>query len=281
MPGWRIRIVHETGYSYESPVVESYNEVRLTPRSDARQNVIVSRVETTPATRSYRYTDYWGTTVTAFDLHAPHTELAVTATSVVETADPLPAVRTSTWESLAGDDVRDRFAEMLEFTGYVGQDPELAKAAADLCRGLDPVESVLAASRWVRDQLAYIPGSTGVQTSALEAWNSRAGVCQDFVHLTLLLLREMGIPARYVSGYLLPLKDTEVRQTVQGESHAWIEAWTGGWWGYDPTNDLEIGHQHIWVAVGRDYADVPPLKGIFSGQAAQALDVNVDMTRLA
>lgn len=281
MPGWRIRIVHATGYSYGSPVVESYNEVRLTPRSDTRQNVIVSRVETTPATRAYRYTDYWGTAVTAFDLHAPHTELAVTATSVVETADPVAAAREAGWSDLAAEEVRDRFAEMLEFTPYVGRDPELSAAAAQLRRGLDPVDAVLAASRWVRDQLAYQPGTTGVQTSALEAWHSRTGVCQDFVHLTLLLLREMGVPARYVSGYLLPRKDTEVKQTVQGESHAWIEAWTGGWWGYDPTNDMEIGHQHVWVAVGRDYADVPPLKGIFSGQAASALDVKVDMTRLA
>ncbi|SHL38308.1 Transglutaminase-like enzyme, putative cysteine protease [Pseudonocardia thermophila] len=281
MAGWRIRIVHETGYTYESPVVESYNEARMTPRSDARQNVIASRVETSPATRAYRYTDYWGTLVTAFDLHAPHTELAVTATSVVETADPLPPVRGATWEDLADEDVRDRFAEMLEFTGYVGHDPELAEAAADLRRGLDPVEAVLAAGSWVREQLTYQPGVTGVQTSALEAWHTRTGVCQDFVHLTLLLLREMGIPARYVSGYLLPREDTDVRETVQGESHAWVEAWTGGWWGYDPTNDLEIGNRHVWVAVGRDYADVPPLKGIFSGQASSTLNVSVDMTRLA
>lgn len=281
MPGWRIRIVHATGYSYESPVVESYNEVRLTPHSDSRQNVIVSRVETTPSTRAYRYTDYWGTEVTAFDLHAPHTELAVTSTSVVETADPVPPVRGATWEDLASEEARDRFAEMLEFTDYVGRDAELAKAAADLCRGLEPVDAVLAASRWVREQLAYQPGTTGVSTSAVEAWHARTGVCQDFVHLTLLLLREMGVPARYVSGYLLPGADVEVKQTVQGESHAWIEAWTGGWWGYDPTNDLEIGHQYVRVAVGRDYADVPPLKGIFSGQAASALDVSVDMTRLA
>lgn len=281
MAGWRIRIVHETGYTYESPVVESYNEARMTPRSDARQNVIASRVETSPATRAYRYTDYWGTLVTAFDLHAPHTELAVTATSVVETADPLPPVRGATWEDLADEDVRDRFAEMLEFTGYVGHDPELAEAAADLRRGLDPVEAVLAAGSWVREQLTYQPGVTGVQTSALESWHTRTGVCQDFVHLTLLLLREMGIPARYVSGYLLPREDTDVRETVQGESHAWVEAWTGGWWGYDPTNDLEIGNRHVWVAVGRDYADVPPLKGIFSGQASSTLNVSVDMTRLA
>lgn len=281
MAGWRVRIVHETGYRYESPVTESYNEARLTPRSDQRQNVIVSRVETTPPTRAYRYTDYWGTTVTAFDLHAPHTDLVVTATSVVETADPVARAVTADWDELASDAVRDRFAETLEFTDYVVRDPELRATALHLREGRDPADAVLAACRWVREHLAYQPGTTGVHTSAVEAWNTGTGVCQDFVHLTLLLLREMGIPARYVSGYLIPRSSTEVKQTVKGESHAWIEAWTGAWWGYDPTNDIEIGHRHACVAVGRDYADVPPLKGIFSGGTAAALAVTVDMTRLA
>jgi transglutaminase-like putative cysteine protease len=279
--GWRIRVVHETGYSYAAPVHESYNEVRLTPRTDNRQNVIVSRVETSPATRSFRYTDYWGTTVTAFDLHAPHTELAVTATSVVETADAVEPIRTATWAELGGLAVRDRYTEMLEFTPYVPRDRELGRTARALRRGKDPVDAVLAACRWVRSHITYQAGTTGVHTSAIEAWDTRKGVCQDFAHLTLLLLREMGVPARYVSGYLLPRADTRVRDTVRGESHAWIEAWTGGWWGYDPTNDMEIAHRHVWVAVGRDYADVPPLKGIYSGGKAAALAVNVDMTRLA
>ena len=279
--GWRIRVVHETGYTYESSVHESYNEARLTPRSDHRQNVIVSRVETVPPTRSYRYDDYWGTTVTAFDLHAPHTRLAVTATSVVETADPVEPVRTAGWAELAGDEVQDRYTETLEFTTYVGRNRDLARAARALKKGKEPADAVLAACRWVREHLEYQPGTTGVHTTAAESWDARTGVCQDFAHLTLLLVREMGVPARYVSGYLLPRAQTEVRQTVVGESHAWIEAWTGGWWGYDPTNDVQIGNRHVWVAVGRDYADVPPLKGIYSGGTAAALDVTVNMTRLA
>lgn len=281
MVGWRIRVVHETGYSYAAPVHESYNEVRLTPRSDTRQNVIVSRVETAPSTRSFRYTDYWGTTVTAFDLHAPHTELAVTATSVVETADAAEPVGTATWAELGGADVRDRYTEMLEHTAYVPRDRQIARTARALRRGKDPSGAVLAACRWVRSHLTYQAGTTGVHTSAVEAWEARKGVCQDFAHLTLLLLREMGVPARYVSGYLLPRADTQVRDTVRGESHAWVEAWTGGWWGYDPTNDMPIANRHVLVAVGRDYADVPPLKGIYSGGRATALAVTVDMTRLA
>ncbi len=237
MAGWRIRLVHSTGYSYESPVHESYNEVRITPRSDARQNVIVSRVETVPATRSYRYVDYWGTPVVAFDLHAPHTELAVTATSVVETGEPGEPVRAASWDELAGEEVRDRYTEMLEFTGYVGRNRDLARAAKALRRGKEPADAVLAACRWVREHLAYEPGTTGVHTAAVEAWEARTGVCQDFAHLTLLLVREMGIPARYVSGYLLPKEATQVRQTVRGQSHAWQEAMNTASSAVEPNSD--------------------------------------------
>lgn len=279
--GWRIRVVHETGYKYSSPVHETYNEVRLTPRSDQHQNVIVSRVETVPATRSYRYEDYWGTQVTAFDLHAPHTELLVTGISVVETGDDSEPVRETDWDELASEPVRDRYTEMLEFTDYVSRDPELAKIAKSLKTGKEPADAVLAACEWVREAMTYQPGTTGVHTSAIQAWEAGKGVCQDYAHLTLVLLREMGIPARYVSGYLLPKKDVKVGATVSGQSHAWIEARTGGWWGFDPTNGIPIGARHVWVAVGRDYADVSPLKGIYSGGSAETLDVTVDMTRLA
>jgi transglutaminase-like putative cysteine protease len=153
--------------------------------------------------------------------------------------------------------------------------------AGGLRQGTEPVEAALAACRWVHDKLGYQPGTTGVHTSAVEALEAGVGVCQDYAHLTLALLRQMGIPSRYVSGYLLPNKEIEVRQTVLGQSHAWIEAWTGSWWGYDPTNDIEIGNRHVWVASGRDYADVAPLKGIYTGGDAETLEVNVDMTRLA
>jgi transglutaminase-like putative cysteine protease len=279
--GWRIRVVHSTGYRYSAPVTQSYNEVRLTPRSDSRQNVIVTRVETVPATRAYRFNDYWGTAVTAFDLHAPHTELEVVCTSVVETADPGPIHREASWAEVTDEKVADRYTESLEFSDYVPADRGLAKLATSMRRNLKPADAALAACKWVHESLRYQPGTTGVHTSALEAWQAGEGVCQDYAHLTLALLRQMGIPGRYVSGYLLPDADIEVKQTVQGESHAWVEAWTGGWWGYDPTNDLEIGHRHVWVAVGRDYADVAPLKGVYTGGEAEALEVSVDMTRLA
>ncbi len=120
---WRMRVVHATGYAYKSPVTASYNEARLTPRSDSRQNVILNRVETIPATRNYRYVDYWGTAVTAFDLHAPHTELEVTSSSVVETDRPEPPSKTVSWAELAAEAVRDKFDEVLTPTQYTPLQP--------------------------------------------------------------------------------------------------------------------------------------------------------------
>lgn len=278
---WRVRVVHTTGYRYELPVTQSFNEARMTPRADRRQNVVVSRVETTPATRAYRYTDYWGTEVTSFDLHAPHVELQVVASSVVETGAEEEPVRSASWADLKADSLVDRYTEFLDWTRYVPRDRELFAVARGLKRGLSPADAVLAACHWVHEQLKYQSGTTGVHSSAVDAWQAREGVCQDFAHLTLVLLRAMGVPARYVSGYLHTKPDGAVRETVRGESHAWIEAWTGGWWGYDPTNAIPVGPRHIWLAHGRDYADVAPLKGIYSGGASSALEVTVEVTRLA
>ncbi|OBA79409.1 hypothetical protein A9W99_21220 [Mycobacterium sp. 1164966.3] len=278
---WRMRVVHTTGYAYKSPVTASYNEARLTPTSNNRQNVILNRVETIPATRSYRYTDYWGTAVTAFDLHAPHTELTVTSSSVVETERPEPPTAKTSWEELQSMAVIDRFDEVLRPTDYTPTSKRVAAVGKRIRKYHDPTEAVVAAARWARGELDYLPGTTGVQSSGLDALQQGKGVCQDFAHLTLILLRAMGIPGRYVSGYLHPKRDAVVGKTVDGRSHAWIQAWTGSWWNYDPTHGTEITEQYVNVGVGRDYADVSPLKGIYSGQGATDLEVVVETTRLA
>ncbi|MBX7431477.1 transglutaminase family protein [Mycobacterium sp. Y57] len=278
---WRMRVVHATGYAYKSPVTASFNEARLTPRSDNRQNIILNRVETVPATRSYRYVDYWGTAVTSFDLHAPHTELEVTASSVVETDRPEPPKKKLGWADLAGEAVRDRYDEVLSPTHYVPSSKRIERVGRRIAKYHDPSEAVIEAVRWVQAELNYVPGTTGVHTSGVDALREGKGVCQDFAHLTLMLLRGMGIPSRYVSGYLHPKRNAKVGDTVDGQSHAWIQAWTGEWWNYDPTNDTEINEQYISVGVGRDYADVTPLKGIYSGEGSTDLDVVVEITRLA
>jgi transglutaminase-like putative cysteine protease len=278
---WRMRVLHATGYAYPSPATASYNEARLTPRSDSRQNVILNRVETVPATRSYRYVDYWGTLVTAFDLHAPHTELTVTSSSVVETDRPEPRTAKLTWADLHTESVIDRFDEVLCPTEYAPTSRRVAAVGRRLAKYREPAEAVIAAVEWVRSELDYVPGTTGVHSSGLDALRDGNGVCQDFAHLSLIVLRSMGIPARYVSGYLHPDRDAVVGDTVDGQGHAWIQAWTGSWWNVDPTNDSEITEQYISVGVGRDYADVSPLKGIYSGQGATDLDVVIEITRLA
>ena len=278
---WRTRVVHATGYAYKSPVTASFNEARLTPRSDARQNVILNRVETVPASRSYRYVDYWGTAVTAFDLHAPHSELEVTAASVVETDLPEPPETALGWSDLGAEAVLDRFDEVLRPTRYTPASKRIERVGRKIAKSADPREAVVAAARWVRTELDYVAGSTGVHSSGLDALREGKGVCQDFAHLSLILLRGMGIPARYVSGYLHPHRTAAIGETVEGQSHAWVQVWTGAWWNYDPTNDVESNEQYVSVGVGRDYADVTPLKGIYSGQGSTDLDVVVEITRLA
>ena len=279
---WRMRVVHTTGYAYQSPVTASYNEARLTPRSDTRQNVILNRVETIPATRSYRYIDYWGTAVTAFDLHAPHTELTVTSSSVVETERPEPpATKVELDRPAIGGRDRPVRRSAASHRVHPGKQTRCGRGQADrqrprARRSRRRRRPVGARANWTTCRAP--PACT---TSGLDALHEGKGVCQDFAHLSLMVLRSMGIPARYVSGYLHPKRDAAVGETVDGRSHAWIQAWTGGWWNYDPTNDTEITEQYVSVGVGRDYTDVSPLKGIYSGEGATDLDVVVEITRLA
>jgi len=130
----------------------------------------------------------------------------------------------------------------------------------------------------VRHNVRYVPGATSVQSTATEAWERRAGVCQDMTHLMVAILRELGVPARYVSGYLYPSTTIEPGEAIAGESHAWVEYWCGAWAGIDPTNGLRETERHVVVARGRDYDDVPPIKGIYDGSGSTQLGVRVEMT---
>jgi transglutaminase-like putative cysteine protease len=274
-------VVHRTQYTYETAVQSSYNEARMTPTTDLHQTTGNLSFTTDPPTPIRRYWDYWGTQVTAFDISEPHDKLVLTSTAVVETEDIAPPPRATTWDELETAEIRDTHAELLAATPYTADDPELAAMAHEFAAAHDdPVDAVLAAAKWVHEALKYQSGVTGVHTSAAEAWKARLGVCQDYAHVALVVLREMGVPARYVSGYLHTHKNAPIGDRVAGESHAWIEAWTGDWWGFDPTNNQEIGHRHVGVARGRDYADVAPLRGVHSGGGKAALDVAVSLTRL-
>ncbi len=276
---WRIACRHQTSYRYQGPAYASFNEVRISPLTTLRQTVLEADVTVEPKVSCYRYWDYWGTLVHCFDLHDPHTELVVTADSITEVDPPPPPVAGS-WETIHSPETVERFSELLMPTHFVPADPDLAREARHIVRGLEPLAAAGALAEWTRARLAYEPGATAVSTSATEALRMGRGVCQDFAHLLLLMLRSVGIPARYVSGYLHPHPDAGVGATVLAESHAWVDAWLGDWVAIDPTNMTPVSTGHVTVARGRDYEDVPPIRGVYQGDAVDQLSVRVEMTRL-
>lgn len=277
---WRMQIEHRTTFHYEGKVRTSFNEARLTPLTGADQYTLGTTIQVRPLPLVSRYTDYWGSAVTAFDLHEPHDTLEVVARSTVESVRPEPVSETAVpWETLRADAVRDRWCELLAPTQRTEVDAELQAQATEIRAGRSPAGTAVAVADWVRANVMYRPGSTGVQTAAIEAYHQRSGVCQDLAHLTIGLLRAVGIPARYVSGYVHPNVDATIGEACEGESHAWVEWWAGEWSAIDPTSGQVAGERHVAVARGRDYSDVAPIKGIFVGAPTRSLDVGVTITR--
>ena len=306
---WRLLIVHRTVLTYPETVTTSYNEVRMQPSDEPGQAVLSARLEIDPFEGVMTYHDYFGTRVAAFDIHRPHRHLGVTATTTVETfaaggagqafgqqgqgqapghAPPwtagngAPAALPMSWAELAASNCSDTWEEYLTATPLTALDDELAGISAQIrAESADPAAAATTVCRWVNRVLTYEAGATGVHTSAAEAYAARRGVCQDISHLAIGMLRPMGIPTRYVSGYLHPQGGgTEIGKAVVGESHAWIEWYDGSWNRFDPTNLTAPGQAHVVVGRGRDYADVPPVKGVYAGPDATGNDVTVRITRL-
>ncbi|MFC5380049.1 transglutaminase family protein [Aquipuribacter nitratireducens] len=280
----RLRVVHTTSIEYDAPVRASYNEVRMTPATLPGQHVLEARVEVSPRAAASRYTDYWGTHVVAFDTQVPHTRLDVVATNLVEVEVPPGRPGDTTahvgWDDLADRALQDELVEWLAPRTATRPGPDLLAQSREVAGDLPPHEAALAVCSWLGGHLQYVPGVTGVHTSAEEAWAEGRGVCQDFVHVGLGALRALGVPARYVSGYLHPDPSAPLGQAVVGQSHAWLEWWAGAWTPFDPTNGRPAGLDHVVVATGRDYGDVAPLRGIVSGGGGSRLDVSVEITRL-
>ncbi|MGW1211477.1 transglutaminase family protein [Streptomyces sp. NPDC002499] len=277
----RLRIRHVTRVAYAQPAASSHNEVRMTPLTLPGQTTLDARVTVSPAAATWSYWDYWGTQVTGFDLMEPHADLTITASSLVETSPQGPLPDAPTWPELTEHISGSRLLEYAGATGRTTIPAPLLDRAKEAAAGLDPHATALAVSSLVADQVSYLPGATSVNTSPAEAWEQGAGVCQDITHLTLAMLRGVGLPARYVSGYLHPEPDAELHRPVAGQSHAWIEYWAGDWSGYDPTNRTRPDESHVVVARGRDYDDVTPHKGIYRGVAGGPPDVLVEFTRVA
>ncbi|MEU6507448.1 MULTISPECIES: transglutaminase family protein [unclassified Streptomyces] len=277
----RLRIRHETRVSYAQAAVSSHNEVRMTPLTLPGQTTLDGRVTVGPAAVTWSYWDYWGTQVTGFDLMDPHSDLTITASSLVETARPGPLRGPLGWAEVAERTTRSRLLEFANPTVRTTVPAELIAHAREVTAGLDPHETAVAVASLVADRVSYLPGTTGVNTSAAEAWEQGTGVCQDIAHVTLALLRGLGLPSRYVSGYLHPEKEAELHRPVAGQSHAWIEYWAGDWCGYDPTNRTRADESHVVVGRGRDYDDVPPHKGVYRGVAGGPPEVTVEFTQVA
>jgi transglutaminase-like putative cysteine protease len=278
----QLRVVHATSFEYDGKAVASYNQARLTPVTNPDQIVVHSRLEVTPKPWTFDYRDYFGTQVTAFEVVDPHDAMTVTATSTVQTNRPPAPPPASPWAALATREVEDRWTEYLTLPELVVPPADFAQRVKQIAADFElPGEAARDVCVMVHDEVEFMPGSTDVGTPAGKAWQQRAGVCQDMVHLVIGGLRSVGIPARYVSGYFHPQESPVVGETVPGESHAWVEWWDDGWHSFDPTNAQDPGDRYVAVATGRDYRDVKPISGIYSGARTSRMTVDVEVTRLA
>jgi len=274
-------IRHLTRFRYSQPVSESIMEARMHPRSDSNQHCLNFSLSVSPRCRVFSYRDHLGNNVQHFDIPGDHNQLVVIAESVVE-QQPLPDVprflAPDAWGAL--DDLIDSgdYWEMLLPSTYAVETPALINLASELnvIRRDDPLMLVHEINQRLFDYFEYVPRSTRVDSPIDEAIVSGKGVCQDFAHTLIALLRHVRIPARYVSGYLYRSREDHDRSTPDA-THAWVDVLMPhlGWVGFDPTNNLIAHHRHIRTAVGRDYADVPPTRGIFRGQSNSELYVAV------
>jgi transglutaminase-like putative cysteine protease len=276
-----LHVRHVTGFSYDGSADSSYNEVRMTPLSLDRQRVVSSSLHVTPFAVQSTYRDYFGTVVTTFDLHESHRQLEVVAEATVETLREPEATDDVELSALHTTSLDDQLVEYLTSTVRTEMSSdvldEFRRSTSDLVSVRAIVDSAMSV---VAERMQYVRGATLVSSTAQEAWEECKGVCQDLTHVTIALLRSVGVPARYVSGYLHSDPEAGVGETILGESHAWVEYFAGAWHGVDPTNGGDVGLRHVTVAKGREYGDVPPLKGIYHGDSSSALGVVVEVTRL-
>ncbi|HAM72429.1 MAG TPA: transglutaminase [Verrucomicrobiales bacterium] len=287
----RYEIRHRTAYEYDNDVLLSHHIARLTPRELPHQRCAEHRVETFPnATTRSTHEDHFGNTATFLTLEGAHRRLEITSLNLVEVDTPVPCdpSKTPAWE-----EVRDRFGlELLpdpiapvEFvfpSPQIPRRPEFREyARASFPAGCPVLAGALDLSRRIHDDFTFDPRATSVTTPVAEFFKTRRGVCQDFAQFMIACLRSVGLPARYVSGYLETLPPPGQAKLVGADaSHAWVSVWCGepGWVDIDPTNDVRPRDRHVTVAWGRDFSDVSPLRGVIVGSGHHTLSVAVDVT---
>ena len=276
-------IRHLTRFRYERPVSESIMEVRMHPRSDQSQHCLAFSLSVSPRCRVFSYRDQYGNNVQHFDIPGDHDQLVIVAESLVEQQMEMtvPAfLSPDAWGALDAMVAEGDYGEMLLPSTFALPTPALLQMAKELnaVRRDDPLLVVHELNKRIYEYFEYVPRSTRVDSPIDEAIASHQGVCQDFAHTMIALLRHIGIPARYVSGYLYRGREDHDRSTPDA-SHAWVEVLMPhlNWVGFDPTNDLIAYNRHIRTAVGRDYSDVPPTHGVFRGKTASELYVTVQV----
>jgi transglutaminase-like putative cysteine protease len=279
-------IRHFTRYRYSRPVWESNMEVRMHPRSENTQRCFTFQLSISPRARIFSYTDHSGNMVHHFDVPEQHSYLTIIADSLVDVDPPddLPnKLGSNCWAELDRLIEREDYWDMLMPSHFARTSPELEEFAKELGvdqrRAEDPLSLVGRLNDELYEKFSYVKASTSVDSPIEHALRSRQGVCQDFAHIMISLLRNIRIPCRYVSGYLYHDSLHEDR-SAEGATHAWIEAMLPelGWVGFDPTNRLLAGERHIRTAIGRDYADVSPTIGTMKGRAQTELQVRVRVT---
>lgn len=289
------RIRHTTEYVYASRVSHCYNMAHVTPRTSRRQQCLSSRVDVLPtANFSSQRTDYFGNQAYHFEIQKPHKKLVITSTSDVRTESQAYAPDLDLGIScrdarLAMQSSRDPEVllarEFLMDSAMIKSAPELADFARDLFTDDKPLLSaVMELTSRIFTDFEYSPASTTIATPLQEVMANRKGVCQDFAHLQIAILRSLGFAARYVSGYLETLPPPGQEKLVGADAtHAWLSVYVPGegWFEYDPTNNCMAHEQHIITAWGRDFYDVTPLCGvIYGGGQNPVLRVAVDVTRM-
>lgn len=280
----RFRVFHRTRYVYRAPVRDSYNELRLRPATDDKSRLEFFLLKTDPPARLQHFRDNWFNYVHFFEVPEPHTSLTIESQSTINTTSPYQdgkplGVNFAALKTEQDDVVRI----FLNGSKYVEVSPEVWRLGIDIRDGRDDVfevaESVM---RHIFRAWTYAPNTTNASTHMNEVMETRRGVCQDFAHVMIGVCRSLGIPTRYVSGYLYNGPESHLRGAQA--SHAWCEVHIPGkgWFGLDPTNDVLADERHIKIATGRDYHDAAPITGYFDGPpgATSALQVALEVRRM-
>ncbi|MFT4095216.1 MAG: transglutaminase family protein [Niabella sp.] len=276
MPSFNIK--HITRYSYSSPAVECTNQIMLYPVQDALQNLVRHTVKITKNPNVELFTDYFGNRLGMFSIVEPHSELIISSEADVITQEVLlpenEAPAAEQWSRLGNVCEQFPYIDFLQQEAFGNKEALRQFAESIYDSRKTPFENAQAFSEYIFQNFEYKKGITSVETSVDEIWKLKAGVCQDFAHFLLLILRRISIPARYVSGYICP-KNQEFRGA--GATHAWVEAYLPdyGWIGLDPTNNCIASDRHIRLAVGRNFSDCTPVKGTYKGSSDHILEVSV------